>query len=399
MNRSDNPYTPGAGWKPRKLAGREAELDQFQLLLERMTRGDYEPSPIFTGLRGVGKTVLLLECEALAREAGWATHDVYEVGSQADFRITFAKLATILLRSMSLKQRMKKRALAALGVVKAFAEFAPPGFRFRLEIAPTVGKADSGDPEEDLADLLDEIGQVARAGGTGAVFLIDELQNLDSLSLAAVSVAFQRMVKKNLPVALVGAGLPTVSDGLFAAKGYSDRLFNHFELGELSRAAARTALISPAGVLGVKYAPEAVEYILDETQGYPYFIQEYGRVAWNESAESPIGLPVVRVVRDTVRERLADNFYGRRFTGHTPRTAPLRHVLRQERAVPVAGGGLPGPKSPPPHPPNPTPFKKALSPPPGHRGLPLRFRRILPSFIPGRSRLVPPARRVVAAGG
>ena len=99
------------------------------------------------------------------------------------------------------------------------------------------------------------------------------------------------MVKKNLPVALVGAGLPTVSDGLFAAKGQSDRLFNHFELGELSRAAARTALIRPAGVLGVKYAPDAVEYILDETQGYPYFTQEYGRVAWNESDKSPIGLP------------------------------------------------------------------------------------------------------------
>jgi AAA ATPase domain len=317
MNRADNPYTPGAGWKPRKLAGREAELEQFQLLLKRMSRGDYEPSPIFTGLRGVGKTVLLLECEALAREAGWATHDVYEVGSQADFRITFAKLATILLRSMSLKQRMKKRAQAALGVVKAFAEFAPPGFRFRLEVAPSVGRADSGDPEEDLADLLDEIGHVARAGGTGAVFLIDELQNLDSASLAAVSVAFQRMVKKNLPVALVGAGLPTVSDGLFAAKGYSDRLFNHFVLGRLSRAAARTALISPAAVLGVKYEPDAVEYILDETDGYPYFIQEFGRVAWNESEQSPVGLDVVRVVRDTVRERLADNFYGRRFNQGT----------------------------------------------------------------------------------
>ncbi len=197
-----------------------------------MTRGDHEPSSIFTGLRGVGKTVLLLECVALAREAGWATHDVYEVGSQADVRITFAKLATILSRSMSLRQRMKKRAQAALGVVKAFAEFAPPGFKFRLEIAPTAGKADSGDPEEDLADLLDEIGQVARAGGTGAVFLIGEIQNLDAQSLAAISVAFQRMVKKSLPVALVGAGLPTVSDGLFAAKGYSDRLFNHVELGE-----------------------------------------------------------------------------------------------------------------------------------------------------------------------
>ncbi len=313
MNRTDNPYTPGAGWKPRKLAGREPELEQFALLLGRMTRGDHEPSPIFTGLRGVGKTVLLLECEALAREAGWATHDVYEVGSQADFRVTFAKLATILLRSMSLRQRMKKRAQAALGVVKAFAEFAPPGFRFRLDVAPAVGKADSGDPEEDLADLLDEIGQVARAGGTGAVFLIDELQNLDPLSLAAMSVAFQRMVKKSLPVAIVGAGLPTVSDGLFAAKGYSDRLFNHFELGKLARPAARAALIGPAAVLGVDYAPEAVEYILDETDGYPYFIQEYGRVAWNECERSPIGPDVVRVVRDTVRERLADNFYGRRF--------------------------------------------------------------------------------------
>jgi hypothetical protein len=115
---------------------------------------------------------------------------------------------------------MKKRALGALGVVKAFAEFAPPGLKFRLEVAPSVGKADSGDPEDDLADLLDEIGQVARAGGR-AVFLIDELQNLDSPSLAAISMAFQRMVKKNLPVALVGAGLPSVSDGLFAAKGWS----------------------------------------------------------------------------------------------------------------------------------------------------------------------------------
>ena len=313
MHGSDNPYTPGAGWKPRKLAGREAELDQFRLLLDRMTRGNHESSPIFTGLRGVGKTVVLLECEMLAREAGWATHDVYEVGSQADFRITFAKLATVLLRSMSLKKRMKARATSALSVVKAFAEFAPPGFKFRLEVAPAVGKADSGDPEEDLADLLDEIGQVARVGGTGAVFIIDELQNLDARSLAAISMAFQRMVKKNLPVALVGAGLPTVSDGLFAAKGYSDRLFNHYKLNELSRAAARAALIAPAAVLGVEYTPEAVEYILDETQGYPYFIQEYGRVAWNESESSPIGLEVIKVVRATVRERLADNFYGRRF--------------------------------------------------------------------------------------
>jgi hypothetical protein len=317
MNRHDNPYTPGAGWKPRKLAGREPEVDQFGILLDRMTRGSHEPSLIFTGLRGVGKTVLLLECEVLAREAGWATHDVYEVGSQADFRVTFAKLATILLRSMSLKQRMKRRAQAALGVVKAFAEFAPPGFKFRLEVAPAVGKADSGDPEDDLADLLDEIGQVARAGGTGAVFLIDELQNLDPRSLAAISMAFQSMVKKNLPVALVGAGLPSVSDGLFAAKGYSDRLFNHYELGRLSRAAARAALLGPASVLGVEYSHDAVEYVLDETQGYPYFIQEYGRVAWNECEQSPVELEVVRVVRDTVRERLADNFYGRRFNQGT----------------------------------------------------------------------------------
>jgi hypothetical protein len=317
MNRGDNPYTPGAGWKPRKLAGRESELDQFRVLLDRMGRGDHEPSLIFTGLRGVGKTVLLLECEALAREASWATHDVYEVGTQADFRITFAKLATVLLRSMSLKQRMKKRAQAALGVVKAFAEFAPPGFRFRLEVSPAIGKADSGDPEEDLADLLDEIGQVALAGATGAVFLIDELQNLDPLSLAAISMAFQRMVKKSLPVALVAAGLPSVSDGLFAAKGYSDRLFNHYELDQLSRAAARTALIGPAAVLGVDYTRDAIEYILDETQGYPYFIQEYGRVTWNECESSPVDLDVVRVVRESVRERLADNFYGRRFNQGT----------------------------------------------------------------------------------
>jgi hypothetical protein len=146
-------------------------------------------------------------------------------------------------------------------------------------------------------------------------------------------MAFQRMVKKNLPVALVGAGLPSVSDGLFAAKGYSDRLFSHFELGRLSRAAARSALVGPAGVLGVEYDHDAAEHILDETDGYPYFIQEFGRVAWNECEQSPVGIDVVQVVRDTVRERLADEFYGRRLNqGRCSRRLPKRRNQARPRS-------------------------------------------------------------------
>ncbi len=184
----------------------------------------------------MGKTVLLLEFETLAREPGWVSG----------------------------------------------------GFSAKLDVEIASGTADSGDPERDLAALLVEIGQVARSGGTGAVFFLDEMQGLDPVALAAVCMSMNRVGQRGLPVALVGAGLPPLPRLLRAAKPYAERMFSYHELDRLSDAEARTALIVPAAQLQVDYEAPAVKLIVDASAGYPHFIQEYGRVLWNEVEGSPI---------------------------------------------------------------------------------------------------------------
>jgi len=298
--------------KPLKLAGRDPDLEAFGVLLERLADGRPERSLVYSGLRGVGKTVLLLEFETLARETGWVCNDVEEVGS-GDFRQTFAELAYQLLLSMSLRERMQKRAGAAFGVLKAFSIGIPGGFSAKIDVDVAKGTADSGDPERDLAALLVEVGQVARSGGTGAVFFLDEMQGLDATALAAVCMAMNRVGQRGLPVALVGAGLPPLPRLLRTAKPYAERLFAYHELDRLSDAEARSALVAPAGQHGVEYEPGAVELIVAESAGYPHFIQEYGRVLWNEVERSPIGAQDVQSARALINEALDRRFFKDRF--------------------------------------------------------------------------------------
>ena len=312
MNKRENPYTPGAGRKPSTLAGRDEDLDDFSALTERLGSGHYDRSLIYTGLRGVGKTVLLIEFDVLASEAGWATTDVQEVGSAPDFRVTFTRMAARLLREISRRQRVRGHVERALGVVKAFSVATASGIQVKLDVDAVAGTADSGDPEQDLTDLLLEIGQVARSASTGALFLIDEMHNLDAASLAAICLAFQAISRHGLPVALVGAGLPDLQVRLMSAKPYADRLFTYHELGRLSDAAARAALIGPAKLQGVAFREEAARAVVPEAAGYPYFLQEYGLELWNQAERSPITLADVEVVRDAVNDSLAATFFGPR---------------------------------------------------------------------------------------
>jgi hypothetical protein len=309
VQKRDNPYTPGAGRRPPILAGRDSDLENFQGLIERLATGSYERSLIYSGLRGVGKTVLLMEFDMLASEAGWASTDVQEVGSQPDFRVTFARMAARLLREMSRRHRIKERVDRALSVVKAFSVAGPAGVRFKLDVDAASGVADSGDPEQDLAELVQEIGEVARSTGAGALFLIDEMHNLDSPSLAAICIAFQAVSRRGLPVALVGAGLPDLQVRLMSAKPYADRLFEYHELGRLSDAAARRALVAPAATRGVELAEDAARAVLRESAGYPYFLQEYGLELWNHAESSPITTADVDAVREIVTDSLARNFF------------------------------------------------------------------------------------------
>lgn len=313
MNKRENPYTPGAGRKPATLAGRDEDLENFQALIERLATGGYERSLIYSGLRGVGKTVLLMEFDVLASEAGWATTDVAEIGSQPDFRLAFARMAARLLREMSRKHRVGDKVERALGVVKAFSLAVPSGLQVKLDVDAATGVADSGDPEQDLADLLREIGEVARSAQTGALFLVDEMHNLDTPALAAICIAFQAISRRNLPVALVGAGLPDLQVRLMAAKPYADRLFQYRELGRLSDPAARAALVGPASTLGVDYKEDAARKVVADAAGYPYFLQEYGRELWNQAEASPVEMADVETVREVVTDSLAGSFFGPRF--------------------------------------------------------------------------------------
>jgi hypothetical protein len=313
VQKRDNPYTPGAGRKPPNLAGRDQDLENFQDLIERLTTGGYERSLIYSGLRGVGKTVLLIELDVLATEAGWATTDVQEVGSQPDFRVTFARMAARLLREMSRRHRIKDRVERALGVVKAFSIAVPGAVQLKLDVAPASGIADSGDPEQDLTDLVREIGEVAQATRAGALFLIDEMHNLDAPSLSAICIAFQAVSRASLPVAMVAAGLPDLQVRLMAAKPYADRLFQYRELGRLPEAAARTALIAPAATRGVEYDEQAARLVVRDSAGYPYFLQEYGLELWNYAERARVTTSDVEAVREIVTDSLARNFFGIRF--------------------------------------------------------------------------------------
>jgi hypothetical protein len=313
MNRRDNPYTPGAGRTPAVLAGRDDDLNDFKLLIDRLQGGLYERSMVFSGLRGVGKTVLLLELDVMARDADWASTDVQEVGTQQDFRASFARMGLRILRSMSLKARMKERARRALGVVKAFSATVPGGVKLQLDVDAAVGSADSGEIEEDLTDLLVEIGEVAKAGRSGALFLIDEMQNLDDSSLGAICMAFHRLSQKNLPVALVAAGLPTLRPALHRAKPYASRLFAYRDVGRLPPPAARSALIAPAARRDVQFTTDAADMVIRESGGYPYYLQEYGRVVWDEVEASPIRLGDVERVHDIVQDSLDASFFGPQF--------------------------------------------------------------------------------------
>ncbi len=294
MDKRANPYTPGAGLRPPKLAGRDADLEELALVVDRLAAGRHERSLIYSGLRGVGKTVLLLEFDALATEAGWATTEVVEVGARPDVRPTLARMAAGLLRALA-RRHPEAPTLEALPVVEA------------------VGAARGGDPETDVADLLRAVGEVVAAAGTGALFLLDEMQSLDQPSLAAICLAFQDLSKRGLPVALVGAGLPDLPLRLFGAKPYADRLFAKRDLGRLAEPAARAALVGPAAVHGLAFEDAAVQTVLDESAGYPYFLQEYGRELWNAAESSPVTVEDVATVRDVVRERLARDFFANRF--------------------------------------------------------------------------------------
>ncbi|HEX6968872.1 MAG TPA: ATP-binding protein [Micromonosporaceae bacterium] len=322
-----NPYAPGAGQRPPELAGRDRELAVFDVVLERIARGRPERSLVLTGLRGVGKTVLLNTLRSQAIGRLWGTGKI-EARPDQSLRRPIAAALHMAVRELAPQHRAPHRIEAFLGVLKAFAMRAQPSGRgvtrsrdrwqSGIDVPAASGRADSGDIEIDMVELFTDAANVAADVGTGIALFIDEMQDLGPEDVSALCAACHELSQQGAPLIVVGAGLPHLPAVLSAAKSYSERLFRYQRIDRLDRLAADRALCAPAEREGVEYEQKALDLLYDKSGGYPYFVQAYGKATWDHAPHSPITADDVRVAAPEAEAELAVGFFGSRFERATP---------------------------------------------------------------------------------
>ncbi|MGX6604688.1 AAA family ATPase [Micromonosporaceae bacterium Da 78-11] len=324
-----NPYAPGAGQRPPELAGRGRELDAFDIVLERVARGRPERSLILTGLRGVGKTVLLNTLRSAAIGRLWGTGKI-EARPDQSLRRPVSAALHMAIRELAAHHRNPERVDEVLGVLKAFALRAEAGPNGRgtaklrdqwtpgIDVPAARGRADSGDIEIDLVELFTDASSLATDVGTGIALFIDEMQDLGSADVSALCAACHELSQLGAPLIVVGAGLPHLPAVLSAAKSYSERLFRYQRIDRLDRVAADFALCAPASREDVVYEPKALDLLYEKSGGYPYFVQAYGKATWDHAPQSPVTDADVRVAAPEAEAELAVGFFGSRFERATP---------------------------------------------------------------------------------
>jgi hypothetical protein len=325
------------------LAGRGDELATFDLLLDRLEAGYTEQSMIITGLRGVGKTVLLAEFRSRADRADWAVVELE--GSKHDdaaFGRILAREIRRALFAIAPSKRWREKTRRAAGVLRSFSVTmgADGAMTAALDVEALEGSADSGMLDADLSDLLVAVGEAARQHETGVIFLLDEIQLLSPMQLEALIAAMHRTVQRALPITLVAAGLPQLPELAGEAKSYAERLFKFPEIGSLSAADARQAITEPAANEGASFELEAVSRIYEYTQGCPYFIQEFGKAAW-DLADGPAITPfdVERAQRE-VEDKLDSSFFRVRLDRTTDLERAYLRAMAELGPTPQAAGDV-----------------------------------------------------------
>lgn len=334
-----NPYAPGAGQRPPELAGRDEQLTAFDVVLQRVAKGRPERSLILTGLRGVGKTVLLNALRGQAVRAGWGTGK-FEARPEQTLRRPIAAALHVAVRELGHTQA--EHVDHVLGVIKSFAQRdGGAGAKLRDRWNPGIdapavpGRADSGDIEIDLVELFTDVGGLAADLARGVAVFIDEMQDLGAEDVSALCAACHEISQSALPVIVVGAGLPHLPAVLSASKSYSERLFRYARIDRLDAEAAAAALEVPAGEEGAAYEPVAVAQMYAVTGGYPYFIQAYGKEVWDIAPTSLITRADVLVAVPRAEAELAVGFFGSRYERATPAE---RDYLRAMADVAVVEG-------------------------------------------------------------
>jgi hypothetical protein len=320
MDPRRNPYAPGAGTPPPELAGRDELIERAAVALDRIGDGRPDKSLVLVGLRGVGKTVLLNRILQDAEHRGLACVRL----EAPEDRSLPALLAPALRATLIKLDRTKAAGAAAKKALQALAGFVGASkvkfedIEVSVGVPAELGLADSGDLDTDLADLLCTVGEAAAEKSTAVVLFLDELQYVKEEQLAALVMALHRCAQRQLPITLVGAGLPQLVGRLGRAKSYAERVFEFPNIGPLDVAAAELALTAPAAREDVSFDRAALEEILRRTERYAYFLQEWGKHAWAVASHSPI---TAQDVREATRRALGDldaSFFRVRFDRLTP---------------------------------------------------------------------------------
>ena len=320
MDPRTNPYAPGAGTVPPELAGRSEVIEKAAIALDRCRNGLAARGLLLVGLRGVGKTVLLtrISQETEARDFVVVSIETPENRSLPALLIPALRTALLKLNRMSAAGDLGKRALRVLGGFVGAMKVKYQDIEFGLDLGSEPGVADSGDLEHDLVALFMEVGRAAKEKQTAFGLLIDEIQYIKEAEFAALIMALHKCTQNQLPVMLIGAGLPQLVGQAGRAKSYAERLFEYPQIGPLSKEATREALLAPAAKLGVEYEEEAIAEIYQQTQGYPYFLQEWGKYSWQCAEHSPILRSDVLFATDLAIAELDASFFRVRFDRLTP---------------------------------------------------------------------------------
>lgn len=340
MDIAKNPFSPGAGDPPPECSGRDEILEQGRVLLTRVKAGRSEKDLLLIGLRGVGKTVVLNKLETLANSLGY-TSILIEAHEEKALSLSLIQpLRQFLYALDPAGNKLVRRGLAVLKSFITAVKIKYSDIELGLDIDPELGSADSGDIEFDLPNLLIAVGEAAKEKQMGLAILIDELQYFSKQELSALIMSIHKMHQKQLPVVLIGAGLPILPALVGESKSYSERLFQFPAVGPLGFDALEEALQAPLKPHGLSFSKEALEKMMELTQGYPYFIQEWGYQAWNGAEKSVIDLDLMNQIFPKVIQRLDQNFFRVRFDRLTPAEKNYLRAMAELGTSPYRSGDI-----------------------------------------------------------
>lgn len=320
MDPVTNPFAPGAGTPPPELAGRDELLETVRIAVERVRLARPTKSVLMIGLRGVGKTVLLDRMRDSAEATGIYTLRIETPENRSLPALLAPQIRQALLRLSRVEQakHLAQRGLRGLAGFVTALKVKYDDIEVGLDLDPEPGLADNGDLEHDLHALLEAVGAAAKEADTALILFVDELQYVEENQLAALITALHRTAQRSLPVMLVGAGLPQLRGRMGQAKSYAERLFDFPQVDPLTADAAQIAIVKPVNAEGIEITDKALQRIVEETHGYPYFLQEWGKHAWDVADASPIELADVKRASVETVAALDEGFFRVRFDRLTP---------------------------------------------------------------------------------